>query len=354
MAALSSPSVPCPAFAASANPALCELHRGMSFGYLARPGYYASETARRAVDEMAEHGVTWIALMVTVVQESFASTRVFRDFEFTPTDGELQEIVARCHERGLRVMLKPMVECLDSAWRGRITFPDGDQQIQGRTSRYWDEWFSSHERALLHYARLADRTHCELFSVGCELVGTDHQSARWEATLARVREVYRGPLTYDAQPESVLADRPPPWFSSLDLIGCSFYHPAASRAGATREEMTASLRAFVPLYALAAQKIGRPLVFAEAGCRSATGAAIKPNGYVDAQSYSGEEQANYLEAMCDAFWTLPWWRGFYWWKWDEQQRRPHFHTDPAGDMGFTLAGKPGAAALARWFRRTDR
>lgn len=334
--------------------ALCELHRGMSFGYLARPGYFASAAAEQAVQAMCANGVKWVALMVTVMQQSFASTRVFSDFEFTVSDSELRRIIDRLHHLGLRVMMKPMVECLDSAWRGRITFPDGDQQIQGRRSHYWDDWFSSYRSALIHYARIAEETKCEIFSVGCELVGTDAQSLRWNAVVTAIRQVYAGPLTYDAQPSSVLDDSPPEWFSSLDLIGCSFYQSAASRPNASLEEMIDTLRPTVARFARAAELIRRPVIFAEAGCRSASGAAILPSAYADSQSYSGDEQANYLEAFCRLFWKEPWWRGFYWWKWDEQQRREHYLSDPKGNMGFTLEGKPAAAVLARWFARTDR
>jgi hypothetical protein len=334
--------------------ALGELHRGMSFGYLARPGFFDSEVGRTAVTAMAALGIRWVALMVTITQETFASRRVFRDFELTPDDAELERIIAHCHASGLRVMLKPMVECLDSAWRGRITFPDGDQQIQGRQVDYWGDWFASHTLALCHYARLAERTGCEIFSVGCELVGTDLQSARWQQSIAEVRSAYPGPLTYDAQPESILADTPPAWFSDLDIIGCSFYVPGAVKPGATRDEMTAELAPSVQRFARAAEKIGRPLIFAEAGCRSALGAAIKPAGYAASDRYSGEEQAHYLDAFCSLYWDQPWWRGFYWWKWDEQQHRPHYHADPAGDTGFTLAGKPAEKVLERWFRRSDR
>jgi hypothetical protein len=349
-----SPTLPPAAGSASGAQATAEFHRGMSFGYLARPGYYDSPEGRAAVNAMAQLGVRWVALMVTIMQETFASRRLFRDFEFTPDDDELERIIAHCHARGIRVMLKPMVECHDSAWRGRIRFPDRDQQIQGRQVDYWGEWFESHTRALRHYARLAERTGCEMFSVGCELVGTDGQSDHWQRTIAAVRTVFSGPLTYDAQPESVLADAPPAWFSQLDLIGVSYYVSAATRPGASLEEMTAALAPSVGQFAQAVKRIGRPLVFAEAGCRSALGAAIKPAGYAASDEYSGEEQARYLEAFCSLFWSQSWWRGFYWWKWDEQQHRPHYHADPHGDTGFTLAGKPAEDVLRRWFQREDR
>lgn len=61
-----------------------------------------------------------------------------------------------------------------------------------------------------------------------------------------------------------------------------------------------------------------------------------------------------MEAVLSAFWKEPWWRGFYWWKWDEQQNRPQYKTDSAGDQGFTIKGKPAAETMKKWYARTDR
>ena len=52
----------------------------MTFGFYARNGYYSSPAAFREVDEMAKTGVKWVCVVATVMQESFAATRQFRDF----------------------------------------------------------------------------------------------------------------------------------------------------------------------------------------------------------------------------------------------------------------------------------
>ena len=39
---------------------------------------------------------------------------------------------------------------------------------------------------------------CDMFCVGCEMIKTESQTARWTDTIARVREVYGGPLIYNA------------------------------------------------------------------------------------------------------------------------------------------------------------
>ena len=50
-------------------------------------------------------------------------------------------------------------------------------------------------------------------------------------------------------------------------------------------------------------------------------------------------------------WELPEWMGFLWWKWDETQYRPHYHTDPRGDKGFTIQGKPAEEVMRKWVKK---
>lgn len=58
---------------------------------------------------------------------------MFSDFHYTPSDRELAEVIAKFKRHNIKIMLKPMIECLDSIWRGNISFPpladDGSQGI---------------------------------------------------------------------------------------------------------------------------------------------------------------------------------------------------------------------------------
>lgn len=332
--------------------ALNELHRGMSIGYQARAGYYAREGLAQ-VEQMAAMNIRWVALQINVMQDTFYSTRLYQDFEFTPKDYEVEAFIEKCHKHGIRVMLKPMVECHDSAWRGQIRFPDNDEQIQGVRVDYWSRWFKSLTDSLLHYGSLAERTGCEMLCVGCELDGTQHRSDDWRRTIARVREIYSGPLTYDPTHRALKAEIPCDWFDALDMLGLSFYFPAADKAKATVEEMVAFLQPRVQQMEALHQRFNKPIVFVETGTRSMVGGGAE-HDYRLTRSYDGQEQANYTEAVLAAFWDKPWWRGQYVWKWDEQQDRPQYRVDPAGDTGFTVIGKPAADVLSRWYARTDR
>lgn len=81
---------------------------------------------------------------------------------------------------------------------------------------------------------------------------------------------------------------------------------------------------------------------------------MRPSGWSGEGGYEPAEQANYLEALFRTFWNESWWRGLYWWKWDEQLDRPPYRTDPRGDKGFTIWGKPAAEIMKAWYGRTDR
>lgn len=352
---MSNPAAPIPLSANRTIVSPAFRYLGVSFGFMARRGYYASSAAKTQVEHMAKLGVRDVALMVSVMQETWHSTRLYQDFEFTPSDHELGAIIDRFHEHGIRVMLKPMVECLDGSWRGRINFPDGDQLIQGREIAFWPVWFESLRRSIVHYGQLAARTGCEAYCLGCELLGAEsaRNDGHWRKIVSATRDAYprsAGLLCYDVMPDTLLASHgPPAWLRDLDAVCVSYYSPAAEKPGTSSAEMIEKLRGTIlPLRNAAAALGGLPIIFGEAGCRSVHGGAIAPGEYRNFGAYAPDEQANYLDALCTVFQSEPWWGGFYWWKWDEQQPRPQYATDMAGDTGFTLAGKPAAERLRHW------
>ena len=94
---------------------------------------------------------------------------------------------------------------------------------------------------------------------------------------------------------------------------------------------------------------GMKILFGEIGCTSTAGAAKCPWGWQGAGGYDGKEQADFMEAAFSLYENEPWCLGFMWWKWDEQNNRPQFHDDPAGDKGFTVRGKPAQDVMRRHY-----
>lgn len=356
------------------------VHRGVNFGFYARNGYYASAQARREVDRMAELNVDSVCLIAIVMQDSFASTRQYRDFKMTPSDDELLGIIDYIHGKGMRVQLRPMIECWDGSQRGDIRFPQEGEIIPGKRKDHWTLWFDSMVERTVHYSRLAQRAGCAAYGLDSELDHTTRQNTHWKRVVAAARSEFSGHLTtghtiwLDYLKE--LEEVPDHWFRDLDSLGTSFYppliEPAAGRENLSHlyriadtgpaggaapdspEAMRGRLRGTVHYFRTIAQRLGIPFYLAECGCCSAAGAATNPYRWDTPGGYDGEVQARYFDAILAAFWNEPWWMGIYLWKWDEQNDRPSMRDDPRGDKGFTVWNKPAATVLSRWFSRADR
>lgn len=330
----------------------------MTFGYYARNGYYSSPEARQEVDRMKELNIQWVCLIVIVLQDTFASTRQYRDFVMTPADDELREIIDYIHGKGMKVQLRPMLECWDGAQRVDITFPNEKTVIPGKPVTHWTQWFEGLAARTLHYARLAQRSGCEAYGLDSELDQTIHQQKHWLNVVSSARSVFTGHLTtsHTGNVDFIreLTERPDHWFKQLDSLGTSFYSPLADAPEASLESMVARIQAPLEWCRKIAGLLGKPFYLGEIGCCSTSGATMKPYGWDNPGGYDGDEQARYLEAVLTAFWDEPWFMGMYWWKWEEQNDRPWLRNDPRGDKGFPVWGKPAAEVMKQWYGRSDR
>lgn len=327
------------------NPKPFPFLRGVNFGYLSRQGYFGSKAAEVEVERMAEAGVEWVSLLVMLMQETFYSTRIFRDFRYTPSDFELEKIVRCFQKRGIRVLLKPIIDPLDSAHRGRISFPDGDQQIQGVVTDYWSRWFESNREALLYYVRLSRELGIEAFTVAQELSGTERQSLRWMETISLLRDEYPHWLCTNSNgniKDPLLRE----WVRTLDAFGCSNYNGVPVE-NPTIAEISKAVGADRDTWHEFSEAVHLPIYWAEFGCRSVSNGARLPYEYRNDGDFDGRIQADYMEGFLQAYVGQPWWRGFQYWKWEEQQNRPHYKK-PDGDTGFTVQGKPAEGILRRW------
>ena len=331
--------------------------RGMNFGFLAKRGYYFRPDILSQPEKMAEMGVNWVTVNMSFCQTNFFSRKVFLDFSWSTGELELAEIVRRLHDAGIHVLFKPCLTSLDGAWMGSVAFPECPQ-IEGIDNRYWDEWFASFLEAETYFADLAARTEMDAMIIGAEYFGTEGQEDGWRRVIEAVRSRYEGPITY----EFTYASRhayPLNWLEEMDFLAYSYYPPAApgepteenarlcpDYTAGDMESYLLSRRATVE--GISARFGKKPVVFTEFGIRSARGCILQPYNFQWETPYDGAAQANYLQAALRVFSPLPEWMGLFWWKWDETQYRPHYHSQPGVDKGFTLQGKPAEAVWRSW------
>ncbi|MBR6186595.1 MAG: glycosyl hydrolase family 53 [Clostridia bacterium] len=314
--------------------------KGFTYGYDGRRGMYGTEEARRSMERMAALGGNWTALAFAVMQDSFSSTLIRPDYRFTVTDRDVETAVQRLHGLGLKVCMKPMVNCADGVWRAHIDFPEcewGDRD-------YWRDWFSSYTAFLCHYAEIAQDTGCEMFCVGCEMLGTERKEASWRDAIREVRKIYTGPLVYNTNHGK---EASVPWWDAVDLIGTSAYYRVASVPGDSLENMKAAWDAQkARLSEISKAHGGKKILFMEIGCRSARGCAMMPYDFSHREfPFDEEEQARFYESCLESMWEEDWFGGFFWWDWGTNLPRMRENT------GFSIAGKKAEQVIKRWYQK---
>lgn len=341
------------------HPIFNTFHCGMNFGFMSKRGYYARKDILEQPAKMAALGTNWATLNANICQKRFYSTKLFLDFEFSSGEIELADMAKALHDNGIRVLLKPCLTMLDSSWMGHVKFPhSAEMQIQGVSHSYWEDWFKSYGDGLKYFGEFAERQGIDAMIIGAELFGTEGQSDSWRQLIRELRDVYSGPMTYEFMPCSAKTYALD-WFEDLDFLSYSHYPPAAPCNGTplkaleakdfSVEEMLAHLAPVKDAVSEMSRRFwNMPVAFTEIGTRSGHGMCMSPGDYQQETRYDGEEQARYMEACFKCFDALPSWMGLYWWKWDETQKRPHYHADPKGDMGFTIQGKPAEKVWAKW------
>ena len=323
---------------------------GVNFGFYAREGYYESQAARDEVDEMARTGVKWVTVIATVYQETWCSTLQYRDFADSPGDLELADIIDYIHSKGMKVCLRPMEESQDGLDRLHIRFPKYIDRIPGKRDTHASRWFDSMRKRSRFYAKIAQRTKCEAFCLDSEIDRIMDFDKEWRSVVAAVREVYKGPVTscHTLRVADVLEKRDN-WLSELDFLTVSCYPSPHTLPGAGKEAMMKGFGGFLTAVRKIAAGSGKKILFGEIGCTSTHGAAAQPAGWAGNGGYDGQEQADYMDAVFTLLEKEPWCIGFMWWKWDEQNDRPQFKDDPAGDKGFTVRGKPAQEVMRRHY-----
>lgn len=303
---------------------------GMTWGWVGTRGTWANEEADFSMTEMVKLGVNWTAIAFSALQDHPQATEIRYKEEPTVTDAEVVWAIEKAHSLGLNVCLKPVVNCANGVWRAHINFFDRDVPCEPK----WSDWFASYSEFILHYARIAQETGCEMFCVGCEMVQTDRRETEWRELIRKVRMVYSGVITYncDKYQETNVT-----WWDAVDVISSSGYYPIDQW-----DERVATLETF-------AERHNKPFFFMEAGCPSREGSAMLPNDWGLEGALSWEEQDNYYRVMFNAIGRKPWFHGFMLWDWPAQL---YTKGEANSNDDYCMYGKPAAKTIEAFYRRS--
>ena len=318
--------------------------KGFTYGNGIRRGDYVDPEAIKSQDKLIDMGIDWACLIVSVLQDKYNSTDIYFDYKRTASDKDLTSGIKHFHDNNVKVCLKPMINCKDGMWRALIDFPDvtmmGDDV-------YWGKWFESYTAFMCHYAQIAEDTGCEMLCIGCEMLGTERKESYWRELISKVREIYSGLLVYNTnhgKEENIK------WFDALDYIGTSAYYPVAKYPGDSYENMVAEWEKVAIKLENLSEKLQKPILFMEAGCRSALGCAQMPWDFTHKDFPADEEeQANFYDSCLSVFHDKPWFAGVFWWDWSV---RIYDDIEVAKkDTGFNVHLKKAEDVLRKWYSK---
>lgn len=267
------------------------------------------------------------------------------------SDEGLKTTTRLAKAQGVKTILKPHIWLRDDAgkWRG---------EIEMKSEENWKKWFSEYENFILHYAQLAEEEEMEMLCIGTELHKTCVEREKdWRSLIAKVRDVYSGPLTYAANFADEFEDIT--FWDELDYIGVQAYFPLTENEEPTLAEVKSGWQTHIDKLEKFSARFNKPILFTEVGYKSTKDSGKEPWVWPNRMSvekrqqiYSDETQSVLYEALFSEVFQKPFIAGFHIWKWfptrisnSDPNREPSYH------IGFTPQGKPAEKVMTDWFSK---
>jgi hypothetical protein len=263
----------------------------------------------------------------------------------TVSDQRLEQVIKALKASGIKVFLRPGIELYTGEWRGSVAPAD------------WDAWFTSYRAFITHYARLAERTGVDLFSVGFELNSSVAQTEQWKRVISEVRAVYNGAVSYDCggvlyhgtDADYMTSTFSPQWeaasegafLADVDLIGVDWY-PSLGSVGTVDQLALNAGRISDQFLAPLATKYGKRIYFAEIDYSSVAQVYKDPLSIRDGVPDQAAQSTAY-EAVFRVFSQRSWFAGMF-----PTSLFLQLGPDQAG-TSTSIAYKQAEAVFSRWY-----
>lgn len=305
-----------------------EFIKGVTFAPFSRKGDYKKNEYRLSLDRLIETtNANCIVLVVTGYQKNAYSEEIVYDGENNVSDEELIDLMNLIKEKGLKVILKPTVNCEDGTWRAHINFFDEDVPCEPK----WSNWFENYRDFQLHYATIAQSQECQLFIAGCEMVMSEKREDEWRKLITDIKTVFHGLVSYNTDKYQ---ENRVKWWDSVDVISSSGYYPIDK----WEEELDRIEKVI--------KKYNKPFFFAEIGCMSTSKSMYTPNNWNVTGGVNLKEQEIWYEKMFLACEKRNWINGFVIWDWKGQQYSLENAKD---DGGYDIFNKPAGEVVRKYF-----
>lgn len=162
--------------------------------------YAAKSNADKLLDYVLGLGANSVAISFPIYTDGSRPTKVYTKAGVTPTPASLRVIIGEAKMRGLRVMLRPIIDEKNikdnrGSWRGSI-------QPRNLTT-----WFNSYIHTLSPYLAAAQAAHADTFTLGSELDSLV-KASQWRTVEASASAIFGGRLAYTDNWGAWATDRP--------------------------------------------------------------------------------------------------------------------------------------------------
>lgn len=301
---------------------VCEHYLNYTFKKRPEEGYLTI-LATKALNNAKAVGINYITILASRFMDNGYSSVLSQDPHKTPSDEEIVGIINKAHGMGMKVLLKPHVDCRDVTWRGIIMPTD------------INFWFKSYDNFMQYYARIAQENEVEMFCMGCELISlslSKKNLPKWKQVIANIRKIYKGPLTYAANWNGHYEYRDIPFWDLLDYASIDGYFPLSDTQKPSVDELLKGWESFDGEFTVEMpghgpyrwldevekwqKKIKKPVIIAEMGYRSIEYPGRAPFAWAGGVGeHSAVSQANCYEAALSVFEKKKWCEGIFWWNW---------------------------------------
>ncbi len=231
---------------------------------------YSHKNAKLSLEHLKETGANWISIPVAYFQDETDSSEMkiisspmsTRDrVNLTPSNKEINDVIAMAKNLDLKVMLMPVVEV------NRPGFQDS-KWIGDHFSPYeFRRWFKFYAELVVELAKLAESNGTDLFCVGHNLNIVAHQELFWNELIDRVKAVYKGKLIYSASSKNEF--KKTGFWGKLDYVGMIADFDYKNHHRLSPEELTGAIQEFTRSADYMAKVWKKPVIVTRAFSHSA-------------------------------------------------------------------------------------
>jgi hypothetical protein len=243
-----------------------------------------------------------VGISFPIYTDGATPTKVYTRAGITPTPGSLGKLIGYAKERGLRVMVRPIIDEANikngkGAWRGSIKPPSVST------------WFASYRTVLTPYLTAAQDAHADVFVIGSELDSLAGKSSSWTALESAAATIFQGKLAY--------ADNWGAWSSGRAGVpgaapGLDAYPQLHLPDSASAAQIAAAWKHWLRGHPAALSKT----VVQEVGIAATPGAYAEPAVWgTKKQKVQPQIQAHWFAGACEAVKALDM-SGIYFWNLD--------------------------------------